>query len=151
MYDTNENVNRRNISSLPAEVQAFLRSTIIYTFSDVNELPSVSVVPVAKATFNGASYALDYVLTTSVDIDVVPLFGKFKHFFHLFGMLAVVMVEVKLVLHERHWCCYKVEVTDKLILTLAGQEFGHHPLDLYKVDSHNYVMLRYRVFKIYYV
>ena len=48
MSDTNENVNPINILSLPAKVQAILRSTGIYTFSDVNELPSVSVVPVAN-------------------------------------------------------------------------------------------------------
>ena len=46
-------------------------------------------------------------------------------------MLVVAMVEVKVVLRERRWCCYKVEVTDKLIVPLAGQKFGHHPLDLY--------------------
>ena len=146
MSYTNENVNRINISSLPSEVQAFLCSDGIYTFSDADELPLASVVPLAKATFKGVSYALDYVLTTSVDFDGVPLFGKIKNLFHLFGMLVVVMVEVKVVLHEQHWCCYKVKPTDKLIVTFAGQELGHRPLDLYKVDSHNYVRLRYRVF-----
>ena len=59
-------------------------------------------------------------------LHLVQLFSKIKNLFHLSGMLVVVRVEVKVVLHEQHWCCYKVKPTDKLIVTLAGKELGHH-------------------------
>ena len=98
----------------------------------------------SKATINGICYASGLVLLIDV-VDDVPVFGKIKNILYCSNAVLVLMVKLQVLSYVKHFCCFRVNLTDEHIVTLAGNKLGYHLFEIYKIDLNYYVCLRYKV------
>ena len=95
---------------------------------------------------HGLLYMPKFVYVLDISDEDVPIFAIVNDLILCDDVVVLVCFYLKPLYYCVNKHSYVVQVTDKLLFLKPGHELNIHPLDMYELESKNYIRLRYKLY-----